>query len=306
MAFSFIQITDHHLRETEDTLTFGFSPGYAFRAVLRHIAQHAASRCDFLVSTGDLVHTGTAAEYANFRRVLGMDINPSPIPSLKKGGGPDALAPSSPPPPHIRGEKRGVGKEGGGLGRSGTVTPQPVTAEGLDGYPMLFLPGNHDPRPEFSRHIYPHLSPTRLLNAGYEYQGVRFVCLDWGPGVKAMAHRETLRFLAESLADGTPCVLLMHHHVTPVGAKWLDTFIMEGVGQFWETVRGKRVLGILCGHCHITYERVVEGVPVLGLRATTFQFLPQDPPVFCLQPPHYRVVTVDGDRLTSEIVEVAL
>jgi 3',5'-cyclic-AMP phosphodiesterase len=291
MSFSFIQITDHHLRETEAMLTFGFSPGYAFRAVLRHIAQHAASRADFLVSTGDLVHTGTAAEYANFKRVVGLDHGQgaSIAPQRDPGRG-ASVAPQRDP----------------GRGATLAPMPQPVTAEGLERYPMLFLPGNHDPRPEFSRHIYPHLPPSRLFNAVYEHQGTRLVCLDWGPGVKAMAHRETLRFLAESLADGAPCVLLMHHHVWPVGARWLDTFIMEGVDAFWETVRGKNVLGILCGHCHMTYERVVEGIPVLGLRATTFQFLPQDPPVFCLQPPHYRIVTVDGERLTSEIVEVAL
>jgi len=38
MSFSFIQITDHHLREAADQLTFGYSTDYAFRTVLRHIA----------------------------------------------------------------------------------------------------------------------------------------------------------------------------------------------------------------------------------------------------------------------------
>ena len=38
MSFSFIQITDHHLRETADLLTFGYSTDHAFRTVLSHIA----------------------------------------------------------------------------------------------------------------------------------------------------------------------------------------------------------------------------------------------------------------------------
>ena len=44
MAFSFIQITDPHLCESEGQLRLGFSPAYALRAVLRHIAEHAADR----------------------------------------------------------------------------------------------------------------------------------------------------------------------------------------------------------------------------------------------------------------------
>ncbi|GCF07009.1 metallophosphoesterase [Dictyobacter arantiisoli] len=53
MAFTFVQITDHHLGAREDTLMHGYNPAQALRAVLRHIAEH--EQFDFLVSTGDLV-----------------------------------------------------------------------------------------------------------------------------------------------------------------------------------------------------------------------------------------------------------
>jgi len=53
MAFTFVQITDHHLGEREDTLLRGYNPAHALRTVLRHIAEH--EQFDFLVSTGDLV-----------------------------------------------------------------------------------------------------------------------------------------------------------------------------------------------------------------------------------------------------------
>src|SRR5678815_2583146 len=36
--FSFVQITDHHLLETEDQLREGFSPGYALRMVMKHLS----------------------------------------------------------------------------------------------------------------------------------------------------------------------------------------------------------------------------------------------------------------------------
>jgi Icc protein len=66
VAFTFIQITDHHLGEREDTLLRGYSPAYALRAVLRHIAEH--EQFDFLVSTGDLVDN--ADSYRTFCQIL--------------------------------------------------------------------------------------------------------------------------------------------------------------------------------------------------------------------------------------------
>ena len=61
MNFSFIQITDHHLLESEDAHREGFVPGHALRMVLRHIARDTADKADFLLSTGDLVEPPTEA-----------------------------------------------------------------------------------------------------------------------------------------------------------------------------------------------------------------------------------------------------
>lgn len=52
-------------------LTRGYAMAFAFRAVMRHIAQHHAA-VDFIVSTGDLVDNGLDAEYQQFRRMLGI------------------------------------------------------------------------------------------------------------------------------------------------------------------------------------------------------------------------------------------
>ncbi|MCW5852893.1 MAG: metallophosphoesterase [Anaerolineae bacterium] len=263
MGFSFIQITDHHLRQDEATLTLGYSTGYAMRRVMRHIADHAAHRADFIVSTGDLVHEGTAEEYRAVRQRLNLQAQT------------ESAWPS-------------------------------VTFEGLDRVPMLFLPGNHDQRDAFMRHLHPALPSAPLFNAVYPYQGVQLVCLDWGPQTKAVAAPEMLRFLSDALAGGQPSIILMHHHAAPVGAAWLDRFIADDVAAFWQMVEGRQVLAIFGGHVHMTTEARVKGIPVHTLRATTFQFDRQATPVFCLQPPHYRIVTVADGRVTSEIVEVPL
>lgn len=64
MHFSFVQITDHHLQETETTLTAGYSTAHALRVTLRHLAEHVAASVDFVVSTGDLVETTTPCHHS--------------------------------------------------------------------------------------------------------------------------------------------------------------------------------------------------------------------------------------------------
>ncbi len=95
MHFSFIQISDHHLTPTEADLLNGFSTRYAFRAVLKHIAQHAARRADFIISTGDLVENPDAASYGAFRQLLGVQNAgapaPGPLSITLDGGQPFAL-----------------------------------------------------------------------------------------------------------------------------------------------------------------------------------------------------------------------
>jgi Icc protein len=240
---------------------------------MRHIAQNAGHLADFIVTTGDLVETPSDEGYATAVHLLGL-----------------------------QGALREVDAPG----------PQLVSYEGLSGFPMYFLPGNHDDRQNF----YNNLSLRRpfstssqsspLMNTKFQHKGIQFVCLDWGAENQAEASPQMLTFLTDALDQHTPSILLMHHPVVPIGVRWMDSLLAEGVGKFWEIVRGRRVLGIFCGHLHNTYDRKVEGIPVYGLRSTAPQFALQEEPLLCIQPPHYRVVHVEPEGLTTEIVEVAL
>lgn len=263
MDFSFIQITDHHLTSTAGELLKGYSTHYAFRQVLRHIAQNVGPRVDFIVSTGDVVNDPSAVAYQTFLQTLNAQ----------------------------------------GAALPGPLT---ITTEGLESYPLYVLPGNHDDREHFFKCLFPQSPPGGLMNATFIHKGVQFICLDWGPEVKATAHPEMLKFLAHALATPLPAIILMHHQVVPMGVAWLDNFIADDVEQFWPVLAGHNILGILCGHIHMTYEKVLHGIPIFGLRATAFSFLLQDEPVFCLLPPHYRLVTVQNGLLTTRIFEVPL
>jgi hypothetical protein len=265
MTFSFVQISDHHLPESESALVRGFSPAHAFRAVMRHIAANVAASIDFIVSTGDLVDPDSQAAYRSLSRTLGLR---------------DEAA-------HAPGPRR-------------------VSIEGLREFPMYFMPGNHDDRRNFFECLFPQTPPMALMNVAFIHKGVQFICLDWGAQAKAVAYPEMLDFLAASLQTDLPSIILSHHHVTPIGSRWLDDFIADEVERFWDIVRGRSVLGVLCAHTHLTYEKVVDNIPVYGIRSTAFPFALQDEPLICLLPPQYRYVTVRNNVLTSRIFEVPL
>jgi 3',5'-cyclic AMP phosphodiesterase CpdA len=279
MAFSFFQITDHHLTASETVLTHGFSTNYAFRRVVQHLAAHvgreisrSGSIPSFIVSTGDL-----------------GEVNP--------------LEAYRAAPQFLRARVEGVKAPG----------PATVTLDGVGDMPMYFLPGNHDDLDGMYLHLFPGNGesggaeghPARM-NLWFEHEGVRFVCLDWGREAKAISTPEMFNFLSVALDDGQPAVILTHHHVAPIGVAWLDAFIADDVDRFWEIVRDKQVLGVLAGHVHMTTETVVEGIPVMTLRSTAFQFARQARPLLTLEPPHYRLVTIDRGVLTNKVFEVAL
>ena len=263
MSLSFIQITDHHLPEAESNLTKGFSPWYAFRAVMRHIAEHH-SDVDFIVSTGDLVDQGTDAEYQHFRQKLGLD---------------EISAPPG---------------------------PQRVSIEGLRDMAMYFLPGNHDPREPFFRNMFAP-SPLRAMNVAFEHSGIQFICLDWGDQNKAEASVGLFDCLANTLKSSLPSILWMHHTVVPIGMTRIDSFLPDTLDRFVECVRGHSILAIFCGHTHATYASEITGIPVYGLRSTTFSFAECGHEFLTvLRPPQYRLVNIQDRTLRTEVVDVAL
>ncbi|HEX9388389.1 MAG TPA: metallophosphoesterase [Anaerolineales bacterium] len=266
--FSFIQITDHHLMESEGQIREGFVPGHALRMVMKHIAENVAEKADFIISTGDLVEPPTDAAYACAIKLLGL--------------GSSAALPG----------------------------PQHANVEGLRDYPMYFLPGNHDDRELLTRCLFPDSKPVDLYNFTFEHKGVQFVFMDWGPESKAVFLPETRQFLSQALQSDLSSVIICHQHVKPIGSRWLDSFIADEIDEFWEMITQpgiqEKILGILCGHAHITYEEEYKGIQILGLRSTAYPFAITDDPLLILAPPHYRFVSIQNNVLTSRIYKVLI
>jgi len=265
-SFSFVQITDHHLLETEDAIREGFCPGYALRKVMRHIAENVADKADFIISTGDLVEPCTDETYQSAVKLLGVNSS--------------AALPG----------------------------PQKINIESLKEYPMYFLPGNHDDRELMTRYLFPDSKAPTLYNFTFEHKGVQFIFMDWGPESKAYLFPETGKFLTKALLSGLPSVLVCHQHVHKIGSRWLDNFLADNLSEFWNILTDpqvkSKVLAILCGHVHITYEDEYCGIPILGLRSTAYPFAKTDDIQILLAPPHYRYVHVEDGILTSRVYKV--
>lgn len=266
--FSFIQITDHHLLDSPDALREGFSPGHALRMVMKHISEHAADSADFILSTGDLVEPPTEEAYQCAIDLLGIESSAS-LPG-----------------------------------------PLKINVEGLKGYPFYFLPGNHDDREMLTRCLFPNSKSPGLHNFTFVHKGIQFIFLDWGPESKAYFFPETREFLTQALQSDLSSVIVCHQHVKPIGSRRLDSFLADDIDQFWEliTTQGikEKILGILCGHVHITYEDEYRGIPILGLRSTAYPFAKTDEIMVILAPPHYRFVTIKDNVLTSRVYKVLI
>lgn len=184
--------------------------------------------------------------------------------------------------------------------------PLIINAHGFHDVPIYVVPGNHDKRTAFFRNLFTTVPEDQLMNTSFEYGNLRSVFLDWGPEGKAVASPALLNHLGTTLRDEMPTVLLMHHHVIPVGSRWLDLAIADGIDRFVEQITGKNVIGIFSGHTHATYEK-----QFVGFQSTAYA-----PPVSslycrmsccaCLLAPHYRVVSIENGVLTTEIIEVPL
>lgn len=272
--FAFIQITDHHLGETEDELVRGFSPAFALRRVLAHIAEHAAHQADFILSTGDLVEPGTEKAYRSLISMLGLQ------------------GASNPPGPL----RANVGRL-----RDFPIYFTPGNHDDRLNYLRCLFP--QAPHPPIS------LVPP-LVNTTFIHKGVQFICLDWGAEAKAFIYPETLAFLTSSLQTDLPTVIISHHHLLPVGVQWLDAYLADEVERFWEIiakpVNRSKVIGIFCAHLHRTYETQFDGIPICGLRSTAWTFGYADEPLITLELPHYRLVSIQDGILTSRVFEVVL
>ena len=278
--FSFIQISDHHIMATADSLWRGFCTAYSFVKVMEHIAEHHAAEIDFIVSTGDITFHGTAEEYACFARRAALR---------------DRAHVAHPPPGVHASQPRAAGPHQRTLGMPG-----------LEGVPIYLIPGNHDEPAAMARTLYSGAAPESFDYA-FTHKGVRFICIDSGRAWQAPLAEAALKVVRENLSETAPAVVLTHINPELVpGLPWIAPITPENVAALWDLFEDRNVLAFLYGHIHRDRETEIRGVPAIGAWATAFQLAEAPRALPSLEKPCYRVVTIEDGVLSHQVCEVPI
>ena len=174
------------------------------------------------------------------------------------------------------------------------------------GMPVYCLPGNHDV-PALMAEKLCH-SPFHTLGSA-EFEGWTVALLDStkaGSASGFMRDEELARLDLLLHERNTQHVLVcLHHHPVASGSRWLDTVGLENAQALFDVIhRHQNVRGLLWGHVHQAYDRVANGIRLLGTPSTCAQFLPHSP-TFELDkaPPAYRWLKLHADGTIETGIE---
>lgn len=144
------------------------------------------------------------------------------------------------------------------------------------GVPVLALPGNHDDLEVMSRYfrLGPWDGPFVI-----EAENWRLVLLDSTEpdhisGCFSTSCLEQIRARLHDKGKGHTFVAL-HHQPVPVGAPWIDRYMLESPAQFFEVIdQSPRIRCISWGHVHHDFQGQRKGVTLLGAPSTVANSIP--------------------------------
>ena len=142
------------------------------------------------------------------------------------------------------------------------------------GVPVCALPGNHD-EPALMQEFFPNgpYAGPHLQQAG-----------DWQllllnsarPGrIDGCLDEADLQAISGLLAGDQPAVLALHHQPLPIGAPWIDRYMLEQPEKLLEQLRHwQQIKVVTWGHVHQVFESRVDGVRFLSAPSTAANSLP--------------------------------
>ena len=144
------------------------------------------------------------------------------------------------------------------------------------GMPVLALPGNHDDVEVMGRYFRsgpwdgPHVT---------EVENWQLILLDsTEPGrISGCFSASSLEQIHASLhGKGRRHTLVaLHHQPVPVGAPWIDRYMLESPARFFEVIdQSPRVRCICWGHVHHDFQVQRKGVTLLGAPSTVANSIP--------------------------------
>ena len=132
--------------------------------------------------------------------------------------------------------------------------------------PVCVLPGNHDDNLLMRRYLQtgPWNGPL-ILQAG-DWQ---LVLLDSAVAgrIDGILDRDHVQQLRRCLVSRTkrPVLLALHHQPVPVGALWIDRYMLKDPDALLELVADhEQVRGVVCGHVHQAFESCLGNAKMLA------------------------------------------
>jgi len=169
--------------------------------------------------------------------------------------------------------------------------------------PCYWLPGNHDIQAIMLPSLLQQgLAQTKQIISDY-WQIIMLDSQVEGVVYGALSEQQ-LCFLEDALHEypDKHTLICIHHHVLPVGSKWLDQHILKNGQQFLDLIGDfDNVRAVLSGHVHQAGDTLHNGVCFMTTPSTCVQFKPKSVD-FALdsQAPGYRYLSLnkDGDITT--------
>jgi 3',5'-cyclic AMP phosphodiesterase CpdA len=149
---------------------------------------------------------------------------------------------------------------------------EPLVARGM---PVLVGMGNHDDRAAFREGFLGEAGgDARPYYYAATHGGVRVLMLDTLiPGaVDGMVGEEQMAWLREQLRQPgeAETIVVMHHPAAPTG---IGNVHLRDADALRAVIEGRRVLGVLAGHCHIASATQFAGTIASSAPAVVFQLV---------------------------------
>ena len=141
--------------------------------------------------------------------------------------------------------------------------------------PLRAFPGNHDlhdPLRELAQ-------GGPLLDPVVDCGAWRIVLLDTAVPEAVHGHLldDQLHLLAHALDEQPerPALVCLHHHPVPIGCAWMDRIGLDNAEALFAVLDSRpQVRALLWGHVHQEFDRMRNGVRLLGSPSTCVQFAP--------------------------------
>lgn len=141
--------------------------------------------------------------------------------------------------------------------------------------PIYFVPGNHD-HPEILKRLFPLNNISDLRNLVFNNWNIILLDSQIPGRVEGCLDASQMDYMQVCLNKYPhhQAIVIFHHQPIPVGAAWLDQYILTNADEFWHKIKNfPQLKTIFFGHVHQVHEGQKQGVKYYSAPATCIQFM---------------------------------